>query len=96
MAAFKTSSGKETLWCFSYSLRKPCRILKVSSLLGALTVTWLNRRDKAASFKIVLRYSSWVVAPIKVTSPRERAGFKISAIPLEPEASPAFPAPMIW
>ncbi len=33
---------------------------------------------------MVLRYSSWVVAPITVNSTRERAGFKISPRPLGP------------
>ena len=52
-------------------ITNPWRILKVSSAEGALTFTSLKRRARAAFFKMVLRYSSWVVAPITVNSPRE-------------------------
>ena len=96
IAAFKTSSGNLTWWWSSYDLRIPFKISKVVSLLGALTTTSLKRRAKAASFIIVLRYSSWVVAPITDISPRERAGFKISDKPLPPVSSPEAPAPTIW
>ena len=44
----------------------------------------------------MLRYSSWVVAPTTVNSPRERAGLRMSASPLEPLSPPVEPAPRIW
>ena len=45
---------------------------------------------------MVLRYSSCVVAPITVNSPRDKAGLIMSAKPLEPLSPPVEPAPKIW
>ena len=78
---FQHSIRQFNIMMRSYNGRIPCKILKVSSADGAFTFTSLKRRAKAAFFIIVLRYSSCVVAPITDNSPRERAGFKISAKP---------------
>ena len=61
-----------------------------------LLVVSTKSRSMLHLLKIVLRYSSWVVAPITVNSPRERAGLRMSASPLEPLSPPVDPAPSIW
>ena len=61
---------------------------------GSFTVTGWNRRSRAVSFSMDLRYSLKVVAPITWISPRERAGLRILAAFMEPSASPA--PTMLW
>ncbi len=70
------------------------KISTVSLALGSLTSTSLNLRVNAASLRILFRYSSCVVAPMKI-SPRLNAGFKISDNPLLPESLPVAPEPII-
>ena len=65
-----------------------------SSMEGSFTVTGWNRRSKALSFSMDLRYSLKVVAPMTWISPRERAGFRMLAAFMLPSASPA--PTMLW
>ena len=67
----------------------------MSCALGSLTTTSLKRLASAASFKILLRYSSCVVAPIIEISPRLNAGLSISDNPLPPDSPPVEPEPII-
>src|SRR5215469_13018778 len=66
----------------------------VSSRVGSSTITFWNRRSRAASFSTYLRYSSSVVAPTQCSSPRARAGFSILPASMEPSALPA--PTMVW
>ncbi len=61
----------------------------VSSTDGSPTKTGWNRRSRAASFSMYLRYSSSVVAPMQRSSPRARAGLSRLAASLPPSAAPA-------
>ena len=87
-------SGIFTPWNCSYLGARPWRIFTESSMEGSFTVTGWNRRSRAVSFSMDLRYSLKVVAPITWISPRERAGFKILAAFMLPSASPA--PTMLW
>src|SRR4029450_11946129 len=49
----------------------------VSWTLGSPTNTGWNRRSRAASFSMCLRYSSRVVAPTMRSSPRASIGFSV-------------------
>ena len=80
-----------TLWCASYFSLMPRRIAMVSSTDGWLTKTCWNRRSRAASFSMYLRYSSSVVAPIMRSSPRASIG--LSMLPASMAPSPLAPAP---
>ena len=80
-----------TLWCASYFSLMPRRIEMVSSTDGWLTNTCWNRRSRAASFSMYLRYSSSVVAPIMRSSPRASIG--LSMLPASMAPSPLAPAP---
>ena len=60
----------------------------VSSTFGSPTNTGWNRRSRAASFSMYLRYSSSVVAPMQRSSPRASAGFSRLAASLPPSAAP--------
>ena len=66
----------------------------VSSTDGSCTCTGWNRRSRAASFSICLRYSSSVVAPMHRNSPRARAGFSMLDASTAPSAAPA--PTMVW
>ena len=66
----------------------------VSAMLGSSTRTGWNRRSRAWSFSIYLRYSEKVVAPITWISPRERAGLRMLPAFMAPSLSPA--AVMVW
>ena len=61
----------------------------VSSTVGSSTMTGWNRRDKAASFSIYLRYSSRVVAPMQWSSPRASMGFNRLPASMLPSVRPA-------
>ena len=61
----------------------------VSSTVGSGTCTGWKRRSRAASFSMCLRYSSSVVAPMHLSSPRARAGLSMFAASIAPSAAPA-------
>ena len=61
----------------------------VSSTLGSATMTGWNRRSRAASFSMYLRYSSSVVAPMVRSSPRARAGLSRLDASTAPSLAPA-------
>ena len=63
----------------------------VSSTDGSPTKTCWNRRSRAASFSMCLRYSSSVVAPTSRSSPRASIG--LSMLPASIVPSPVAPAP---
>ena len=68
----------------------------VSSTLGSGTSTGWKRRASAASFSMLLRYSSSVVAPITRSSPRASAGLSMLRASIPPSL-PAPPAPTrVW
>jgi hypothetical protein len=58
-----------TLWCSSKRLLRPLRISTVSSTVGSTTSTFWKRRDRAASFSKMPRYSVNVVAPMHLSWP---------------------------
>mmetsp|Transcript_12270 Transcript_12270/g.19803 ORF Transcript_12270/g.19803 Transcript_12270/m.19803 type:complete len:228 (-) Transcript_12270:270-953(-) len=64
-------------------------MLTVSCTVGSGTNTDWNRRASAASFSIYFRYSARVVAPIRCSSPRARAGLSILDASIAPSAAPA-------
>ena len=67
----------------------PFRIVIVSSTEGGSTLTDWNRRSRALSFSMYLRYSLSVVAPTHWSSPRESAGLKMFDASIAPSAAPA-------
>ena len=89
MASCSVSSGSFSPWCCSSPGRRACRIVMVSSGVGSRTSTGRNRRSRAGSFSMHLRYSSRVVAPSSCSSPLPSAGFKILAASMAPSAAPA-------
>ena len=60
-----------------------------SSTDGSSTSTGWNRRSRAASFSMCLRYSSSVVAPIMCSSPRASIGLSMLPASIAPSAAPA-------
>eukprot|EP00053_Salpingoeca_punica_P015009 m.137219 g.137219 ORF g.137219 m.137219 type:complete len:316 (+) comp16600_c1_seq1:3077-4024(+) len=82
-----------TPWWSSYFCFRPRRMEMVSSTVGSLTITAWNRRARARSFSMCLRYSSSVVAPHKCKSPRARAGLRM--LPASMEPPPERPRPRI-
>ena len=67
----------------------------VSSTDGSPTNTCWERRSRAASFSMYLRYSSSVVAPTIRNSPRASIG--LIMLPASIADSPLAPAPtMVW
>ena len=60
-----------------------------SSSDGSSTMTGWNRRSRAASFSMCLRYSSSVVAPIMCSSPRASIGLSMLPASMAPSAAPA-------
>ena len=60
-----------------------------SSSDGSSTMTGWNRRSRAASFSIRLRYSSSVVAPIMCSSPRASIGLSMLPASRAPRPQPA-------
>src|SRR6218665_2930328 len=62
----------------------------VSATLGSTTSTFSKRRDSAASFSKMPRYSVKVVAPMHLSWPLESAGLsRLEASSVPPEAAPA-------
>ena len=58
-------------------------------MVGSSTMTGWNRRSRAASRSMYLRYSSSVVAPMHCSSPRDSGGFRMFAASIAPSAAPA-------
>ncbi len=56
---------------------------------GSLTITFWKRRSRALSFSKYFWYSSSVVAPMLLSSPRANAGFRILAASIAPSPLPA-------
>jgi len=60
----------------------------VCSTVGSTTSTFWNRRDSAASFSKMPRYSVKVVAPMHLSWPLESAGFsRLDASSVPPDAA---------
>ncbi len=59
------------------------------SVSGSSTITFWKRRSKALSFSKYFWYSSSVVAPMALSSPRASAGFKMLAASIAPCPPPA-------
>ncbi len=59
-----------------------------SGVVGSTITSW-NRRARAESFSMYLRYSSSVVAPMHWISPRARAGLSTLEASIAPSAPPA-------
>ena len=78
-----------TPWWTSYRSRRPRRMEMVSSTEGWSTNTGWNRRSRAASFSMCLRYSSRVVAPMVCSSPRASIGLSRLEASMAPSAAPA-------
>ena len=78
-----------TPWKTSSRSRRPRRIETASSTDGSSTMTGWNRRSRAASFSMRLRYSSRVVAPIMCSSPRASIGLSMLPASMAPSAAPA-------
>ena len=79
-----------TPWCSSKRDFRPLRMWTVSCTVGSTTSTFWKRRDRAASFSKMPRYSVKVVAPMHLSWPLDSAGlsrFDASSVP--PEAAPA-------
>ena len=89
-AACKAATAYLTLWCSSKRDFKPLRMSTVCSTVGSTTSTFWKRRDKAASFSKMPRYSVKVVAPMHLSWPLDKAGLsKLDASKVPPEAAPA-------
>src|SRR5450759_4130276 len=63
-AADTASWETVTPWCFSNRSRIPSSISMACAMVGSPTITGWNRRARAGSFSMYLRYSSLVVAPV--------------------------------
>ena len=74
LAKQERGAGQMTIAASYLSLR-PRRIAIVEVTLGWSTYTCWNRRSRAGSFSMYLRYSSSVVAPMHRSSPRPSMGF---------------------
>ncbi|MDT4850035.1 hypothetical protein FQZ97_841740 [compost metagenome] len=89
-AACRAATAYFTPWCSSKRDFRPFRMSTVSCTDGSTTSTFWKRRDSAASFSKMPRYSVKVVAPMHLSWPLESAGlsrFDASSVP--PEAAPA-------
>jgi len=79
-----------TPWCSSKRDFRPRRIATVCSTVGSVTSTFWKRRDRAASFSKMPRYSVNVVAPMHLSVPDDSAGFsRFDASSVPPDAAPA-------
>ena len=87
-AAMMALSEMRTPWWTSYFSLRPRRMEMVSSTVGSSTYTGWKRRSRAGSFSIS-RYSSRVVAPMSLSSPRAKAGFSMLPASTAPSALPA-------
>mmetsp|Transcript_44538 Transcript_44538/g.104540 ORF Transcript_44538/g.104540 Transcript_44538/m.104540 type:complete len:229 (+) Transcript_44538:1301-1987(+) len=89
-AACSAPSAYLTEWCSSKRLLRPLRISMVCSTEGSATSTFWKRRDSAASFSKMPRYSVKVVAPMHFIAPLDSAGLsRLLASSVPPEAAPA-------
>ncbi len=88
-AATRAASVMRTPWCTSYRSLRPRRIPMVSSVEGSPTRTGWNRRSRAGSFSMRVRYSLRVVAPIMRSSPRASMGLSMLPASMAPSAAPA-------
>ena len=89
-AACSAPSAYLTLWCSSKRDFRPLRISIVCSTDGSTTSTFWKRRDSAASFSKMPRYSVKVVAPMHFIAPVDSAGLsRLLASSVPPEAAPA-------
>ncbi len=89
-AACSAATAYLTLWCSSKRDFSPLRISTVCSTVGSTTSTFWKRRDKAASFSKMPRYSVNVVAPMHLSAPELRPGLsRLDASSVPPEAAPA-------
>ncbi len=89
-AACSAAVAYFTLWCSSKRLLRPLRMSTVSATVGSTTSTFWKRRDRAASFSKMPRYSVKVVAPMHLSWPLESAGLsRLDASSVPPDAAPA-------
>ena len=89
-AACSAAGAYLTLWCSSKRDFRPFRISIVCSTEGSTTSTFWKRRDSAASFSKMPRYSVKVVAPMHFIAPELSAGLsRLLASSVPPEAAPA-------
>ena len=89
-AACRAPTAYFTLWCSSKRDLRPFRISIVCSTEGSITSTFWKRRESAASFSKMPRYSVNVVAPMHFIAPDDSAGFsRLLASSVPPEAAPA-------
>ena len=89
-AACSAAGAYLTLWCSSKRDFRPFRISTVCSIDGSTTSTFWKRRDSAASFSKMPRYSVKVVAPMHFIAPELSAGFsRLLASSVPPDAAPA-------
>ena len=89
-AACSAPSAYLTLWCSSKRDFRPFRISTVCSTDGSITSTFWKRRDSAASFSKMPRYSLNVVAPMHFIAPELSAGLsRLLASSVPPDAAPA-------
>ncbi len=90
-AACIAASAYFTLWCSSKRRLQALEDLdRLSRTVGSTTSTFWKRRDSAASFSKMPRYSVKVVAPMHLSCPLRApasAGCEASIAP--PEAAPA-------
>ena len=88
-AASTASSVILTLWCSSNLGLRPLSMRIAVSTSGSSTHTGAKRLSSAGSFSTYFLYSSTVVAPITLNSPRASAGFIMFAASIAPSAAPA-------
>ena len=89
-AACNAANAYFTLWCSSKRDFSPLRMSTVCSTVGSTTSTFWKRRERAASFSKIPRYSVKVVAPMHLSCPELKAGLsKLEASKVPPEAAPA-------
>ncbi|MNN45033.1 hypothetical protein D3C81_1593490 [compost metagenome] len=89
-AAVSAEAAYLTPWCSSKRDFRPRRICTVWSTEGSTTSIFWKRRDSAASFSKMPRYSVKVVAPMHLSWPDDSAGLsRLLASSVPPEAAPA-------
>ncbi len=89
-AAVRAAAAYLTPWCSSNRDFSPRRICTVWSTDGSTTSIFWKRRDSAASFSKMPRYSVKVVAPIHLSAPDDSAGLsRLLASSVPPDAAPA-------
>ncbi|MNY09444.1 hypothetical protein D3C86_1423590 [compost metagenome] len=89
-AAVSAAAAYLTPWCSSKRDFRPRRICTVWSTEGSTTSIFWKRRDNAASFSKMPRYSVNVVAPTHLSAPDDSAGLsRLLASSVPPDAAPA-------